>query len=81
MSGNNCCGLLCQLFVAFSLQFYSQSASLVVDGKSVTTIMKSEEFKDNFLEVCQRCPTVIACRLSPIQKSQLVRLIKDADKK
>ncbi len=27
-----------------------------------------------------RCTTVIACRLSPIQKSQLVRMVKDARK-
>ncbi len=52
-----------------------------MDGKSVGSIMKSEDLKDRFLDICQRCPTVVACRLSPIQKSQLVRLIKDADPK
>lgn len=34
-----------------------------------------------FCEVAQASPTVVACRLSPIQKSELVRMIKDAHKK
>ena len=41
--------------------------------------MKDEELKEKFAEISYQCPTVIACRLSPIQKSQLVRLIKESN--
>ncbi len=79
MSKHYCNGVYCGRN-ACSFEFIF-SLSLVVDGKSVGSIMKSEDLKDRFLDICQRCPTVVACRLSPIQKSQLVRLIKDADPK
>ena len=60
-------------------KYYSRSASLIVDGKSILQIMKSEDLKETFLKICNQCPTVVACRLSPIQKSQLVRMMKEAD--
>jgi phospholipid-translocating ATPase len=71
--------LLEQLYRELPARVYSRDASLVVDGKSITTIMKSDDLRQMFTEVCSNCPSVVACRLSPIQKSQLVRMVKDED--
>eukprot|EP00094_Tigriopus_californicus_P007466 TCALIF_07188-PA protein Name:"Similar to ATP11A Probable phospholipid-transporting ATPase IH (Homo sapiens)" AED:0.08 eAED:0.08 QI:0/-1/0/1/-1/1/1/0/972 len=57
----------------------SPNSSLIVDGKSILNIMKDENAREQFCDVCLQRPTVIACRLSPIQKSQLVRMMKEAD--
>ncbi len=59
----------------------NKKVCLVVDGKMVAHVMKSSsaEEKADFLSLCQRCMSVVACRLSPIQKSQLVRMIKEAN--
>eukprot|EP00095_Tigriopus_kingsejongensis_P003263 snap_masked-scaffold69_size418775-processed-gene-3.10 protein:Tk03263 transcript:snap_masked-scaffold69_size418775-processed-gene-3.10-mRNA-1 annotation:"hypothetical protein DAPPUDRAFT_315465" len=57
----------------------SPNSSLVVDGNSIMNIMKDEETREKFNDICLHRPTVIACRLSPIQKSQLVRMMKEAD--
>ncbi len=59
-----------------------KDVNLVVDGKALNTIMSDvygEELKWKLSEIGECCSTVIACRLSPIQKSQLVRMVKEAD--
>ena len=50
--------------------------SLVIDGKSVSSLYKDGESWDRLKQLARICDTVIACRLSPIQKSQLVRMAK-----
>lgn len=55
--------------------------SLVVDGKSVQNIFNSGKLKTCFKEICAASKTVVACRLSPIQKSELVKMMKSHDKR
>ena len=43
--------------------------SLVVDGRALQSIFKDDDLRDKFCEISDRCPTVVACRLSPIQVS------------
>ena len=50
--------------------------SLIIDGKVVSAIMKSTNLKRRLTEIANHLNTVIACRLSPVQKSQLVRMMK-----
>ena len=50
--------------------------SLVIDGKSVSSLYKSTLGWDQLKTLAKTCDAVIACRLSPIQKSQLVRMVK-----
>lgn len=50
---------------------------LMVTGKSLSVLMSSsEDMKEEFLEVAQGCAVLIACRVSPAQKAELVRLIR-----
>jgi magnesium-transporting ATPase (P-type) len=50
--------------------------SLVIDGKSLTGLFRNPSSVKQLQALSMRCETVVACRLSPIQKSQLVRLVK-----
>eukprot|EP00002_Diphylleia_rotans_P033013 TRINITY_DN698_c0_g1_i5.p1 TRINITY_DN698_c0_g1~~TRINITY_DN698_c0_g1_i5.p1 ORF type:complete len:1131 (+),score=233.03 TRINITY_DN698_c0_g1_i5:80-3472(+) len=52
---------------------------LVIDGESITHAL--EYHKDLFLDVAQRCHSVICCRMSPLQKALVVRTVQDSEKK
>ena len=52
---------------------------LILDGKAISAIMKREDLKSKLSIILSKCYSIIACRLSPVQKSQLVKLMKEAD--
>lgn len=49
---------------------------LVIDGRTLDWALQ-EELKGDFLELSCCCRAVICCRSTPLQKSQVVRLIRD----
>uniref|UniRef100_A0A674MP16 Phospholipid-transporting ATPase n=1 Tax=Takifugu rubripes TaxID=31033 RepID=A0A674MP16_TAKRU len=49
---------------------------LVVDGSTLDWALQ-EELKDDLLELSCGCKAVICCRSTPLQKSQVVRFIRD----
>lgn len=49
---------------------------LVVDGSTLEWALQ-EERKGDFLELSCSCRAVICCRSTPLQKSQVVRFIRD----
>lgn len=51
--------------------------SLVIEGHALRHAFEDEETEDLLLDLSTRCNTVICCRVSPLQKAQIVRLIKD----
>lgn len=50
--------------------------TLVIDGRTLDIALQ-EELKGEFLELSRRCKAVICCRSTPLQKSQVVRLVRD----
>ena len=54
---------------------------ILVDEKALFTITNNEEIANIFLEVAKDAVAVICCRVSPLQKSQVVKLMKNYDKK
>uniref|UniRef100_A0A6Q2YWF5 Phospholipid-transporting ATPase n=1 Tax=Esox lucius TaxID=8010 RepID=A0A6Q2YWF5_ESOLU len=50
--------------------------AMVVDGCTLDFALQ-DDLKDNFLELSQHCRAVICCRSTPLQKSQVVRLVRD----
>ena len=54
---------------------------ILVDEKALLTITNNEEIAKIFLEVAKEAVAVICCRVSPLQKSQVVKLMKNYDKK
>ena len=53
---------------------------ILVDEKALLTITENTEMEKIFLDVAKDAVAVICCRVSPLQKSQVVRLMKNYDK-
>ncbi|KAH9086484.1 hypothetical protein LEN26_020131 [Aphanomyces euteiches] len=53
-----------------------QKYALVVDGETLASILKQCHEKAKFVSIIKACEVVLACRVSPLQKSQIVDLIK-----
>ncbi|XP_072885316.1 phospholipid-transporting ATPase IH isoform X2 [Hemitrygon akajei] len=55
---------------------------LIIDGATLSLVLKPAEsgstsnYKDIFLEICRHCSGVLCCRMAPLQKAQIVKLIK-----
>uniref|UniRef100_A0AAY4EQL7 Phospholipid-transporting ATPase n=1 Tax=Denticeps clupeoides TaxID=299321 RepID=A0AAY4EQL7_9TELE len=47
---------------------------LVVDGASLSLALREHE--KLFMEVCKNCSAVLCCRMAPLQKAKVVRLLK-----
>ena len=54
---------------------------ILVDEKALFTITNNKEIANIFLDVAKDAVAVICCRVSPLQKSQVVKLMKNYDKK
>ncbi|CDK29912.1 unnamed protein product [Kuraishia capsulata CBS 1993] len=52
-----------------------ESLALVIDGKSLGFALESD-LEDMFLEIGLLCKAVICCRVSPLQKALVVKLVK-----
>jgi phospholipid-translocating P-type ATPase (flippase) len=53
-----------------------KALALVIDGTTLERIWISRELRLKFSSIMSSIPTVIACRVSPLQKASLVRMIK-----
>uniref|UniRef100_A0A8C4Y6R0 Phospholipid-transporting ATPase n=1 Tax=Gopherus evgoodei TaxID=1825980 RepID=A0A8C4Y6R0_9SAUR len=59
-----------------------QDYGLIIDGAALSLIMKpredgsSDNYREHFLEICRNCSAVLCCRMAPLQKAQIVKLIK-----
>ncbi|XP_069069201.1 phospholipid-transporting ATPase IF isoform X2 [Pleurodeles waltl] len=52
---------------------------LVVDGASLSLALREHE--KLFMDVCRSCSAVLCCRMAPLQKAKVVRLIKTSPEK
>jgi phospholipid-transporting ATPase len=52
-----------------------ETLALVIDGKSLTYALE-KELEKNFLDLAVMCKAVICCRVSPLQKALVVKLVK-----
>ncbi|PPQ72110.1 hypothetical protein CVT24_002421 [Panaeolus cyanescens] len=50
---------------------------LVIDGPALTVALGDDQHKDLLLRLAMACEGVICCRVSPLQKALVVRLVKD----
>ncbi|XP_076839465.1 phospholipid-transporting ATPase IH isoform X2 [Brachyhypopomus gauderio] len=60
-----------------------QDYGLIIDGATLSAVLKPPQedssggsYKDIFLEICRNCSSVLCCRMAPLQKAQIVKLIK-----
>ena len=54
---------------------------ILVDEKALLTINQDEDIQTIFLNIAKDAVAVICCRVSPLQKSQVVKMMKAYDKK
>ena len=59
---------------------HKKTFGILVDEKALLTITENEEIANMFLSVAKKAIAVICCRVSPLQKSQVVKLLKNYDK-
>ncbi|XP_066929021.1 phospholipid-transporting ATPase IF-like isoform X2 [Clytia hemisphaerica] len=50
--------------------------ALVVDGSTLAHILPDEAVVDQLIKVSRQCVAVLCCRMSPLQKAQVVKLVK-----
>ena len=53
---------------------------ILIDEKALRTLNDSLEVQEIFLDIAKDASSVICCRVSPIQKSQVVKMMKNYDK-
>ena len=71
-------------FNGFKNQFDSMekpSFGILIDEKALLTISENEDIQNIFLNIAKDAEAVICCRVSPLQKSQVVKMIKNFDQK
>ena len=67
-------------FSKFKGEFPSMTTlqfGILVDEKALLTINESEEMQSIFLNIAKDAEAVICCRVSPLQKSQVVKMMKN----
>ncbi|MED6270353.1 hypothetical protein CHARACLAT_009327, partial [Characodon lateralis] len=50
--------------------------SLVIDGKTLAMAM-SPDLQERFVDLAKRCRSVLCCRVTPLQKSRVVKLVRE----
>ncbi len=71
-------------FQGYKNQFNSMakpSFGILVDEKALLTISEDEQIQNIFLDIAKDAESVICCRVSPLQKSQVVKMMKNYDQK
>ncbi|XP_061756293.1 phospholipid-transporting ATPase IG isoform X2 [Nerophis ophidion] len=69
------------LFEAASARSWSspnQDYGFIIDGASLSMVLNSTDsnYRNLFLQICQNCTAVLCCRMAPLQKAQIVKLVK-----
>ncbi|XP_075356139.1 phospholipid-transporting ATPase VD isoform X3 [Mycteria americana] len=59
-----------------STQAPAFSAGLVIDGRTLEHVLH-DSLQNIFLELTEKCRAVVCCRATPLQKSVLVRLVRN----
>ena len=59
---------------------YNSHEDILVDKKALLTIKEYEYMQKIFLEIAKEASAVICCRVSPLQKSQVVKMMKEYDR-
>ena len=56
------------------------SFGILIDQKAIKIIYESQDIQKIFLNIAKNASSVICCRVSPIQKAQVVKMMKNFDK-
>ncbi|KAG7484284.1 hypothetical protein MATL_G00047960 [Megalops atlanticus] len=53
-----------------------QEYGFIVDGATLSLVLNTSHYKSLFLQICQNCTAVLCCRMAPLQKAQIVKMVK-----
>ncbi|XP_036424985.1 phospholipid-transporting ATPase 11C isoform X4 [Colossoma macropomum] len=62
----------------------NQEYGFIIDGATLSLVMNpspdanSNRYKNLFLQICQNCTAVLCCRMAPLQKAQIVKMVKNS---
>uniref|UniRef100_A0A8C2KIY0 Phospholipid-transporting ATPase n=1 Tax=Cyprinus carpio TaxID=7962 RepID=A0A8C2KIY0_CYPCA len=62
----------------------NQDYGFIIDGATLSIVMNPQhevdasQYKSLFLQICQNCTAVLCCRMAPLQKAQIVKLVKNS---
>ncbi|EDL42188.1 Atpase, class VI, type 11C, isoform CRA_b [Mus musculus] len=65
------------------IEYQHQEYGLIIDGSTLSLILNSSQdcssnnYKSIFLQICMKCTAVLCCRMAPLQKAQIVRMVKN----
>ena len=51
--------------------------AIIIAGASLTVIQSNESLKNIFMFICESVDVVLACRVSPKQKADIVNMIRE----
>ena len=51
--------------------------AFLIEGEHLAVLFKDESCKMIIVEMAQHCEAVVCCRLLPLQKAEVVKLVKD----
>ena len=64
----------------FLKQGQEQEFSILIDSEALHCIMRSGRKTQTFLNIALKAVSVVCCRVSPLQKAEIVRAVKEHDK-
>ncbi|KAK2891178.1 hypothetical protein Q8A67_013821 [Cirrhinus molitorella] len=62
----------------------NQDYGFIIDGATLTLVMNPPRdadaslYRSLFLQICQNCTAVLCCRMAPLQKAQIVKMVKNS---
>uniref|UniRef100_A0A671M6P8 Phospholipid-transporting ATPase n=1 Tax=Sinocyclocheilus anshuiensis TaxID=1608454 RepID=A0A671M6P8_9TELE len=62
----------------------NQDYGFIIDGATLSLVMNpsreadASQYRSLFLQICQNCTAVLCCRMAPLQKAQIVKMVKNS---
>uniref|UniRef100_A0A671M3E0 Phospholipid-transporting ATPase n=1 Tax=Sinocyclocheilus anshuiensis TaxID=1608454 RepID=A0A671M3E0_9TELE len=79
--------LFCVTLFNVNLKSWStanQDYGFIIDGATLSLVMNpsreadASQYRSLFLQICQNCTAVLCCRMAPLQKAQIVKMVKNS---
>ena len=58
----------------------TKNCAIIIDGKALVHALATDESRNSFLRAGLACRAVLCCRVSPLQKALVTKLVKDSGK-
>jgi phospholipid-translocating P-type ATPase (flippase) len=69
-----------ELFESLKKKQFIEPYSIIIEAPILIKLFRDEEQTEKFLSICYNAESVLCCRVSPFQKSQIVQKMKQFDR-